>query len=89
MNTMFLDTKTVAAFKRLFEREVGEEVDAISLANNPSYARYYCRVALKHRRASIELQAIAQRIRVRLKRATVIDPETLTPFDYGTAPALH
>jgi hypothetical protein len=86
---MFLDTKTVAAFKRLFEREVGEEVDAVSLANNPSYARYYCRVALKHRHASIELQAIAQRIRVRLKRATVIDPETLTPFNYGSTPALH
>ncbi|MDX2219048.1 MAG: hypothetical protein SF172_08505 [Burkholderiales bacterium] len=89
MNVMFLDTKTVAAFKRLFEREVGEEVDAVSLANNPSYARYYCRVALKHRHASIELQAIAQRIRVRLKRATVIDPETLTPFDYGGAPAMN
>jgi hypothetical protein len=86
---MFLDTKTVAAFKRLFEREIGEEVDAVSLANNPSYARYYCRVALKHRRASIELQAVAQRIRVRMRRATVIDPETLTPFDYGGVPAFH
>lgn len=86
---MFLDMKTVGAFKRLFERELGEEIDALALANNPSYARYYCRVALKHRRASIELQAIAQRIRVRLKRATVIDPETLLPFNYGAAAALR
>ncbi|MBL8516155.1 MAG: hypothetical protein JNM76_04205 [Betaproteobacteria bacterium] len=86
---MFLDIKTVGAFKRLLERELGEEVDALSLANNPSYARYYCRLALKHKRASIELQAIAQRIRVRMKRATVIDPETLLPFNYEGSPALH
>lgn len=86
---MFLDPKTVAAFKRLFERELGEQVDALSLANNPSYARYYCRLALKHRHASIELQAVAQRIRVRLKRATVIDPETLLPCNYEGSPALY
>lgn len=82
-----IDAKTVGAFKRHFEREVGEEVDAVSLAGNPSYARFCCRMALKDERASIELQALAQKIRVHLKRATVIDPETLTPYDYGVVTA--
>lgn len=87
MSPMMIDAKTVGAFKRHFEREVGEEVDAVSLASNPSYARFCCRIALKHDKASFELQALAQRIRVHLKRATVIDPETLTPYDYGVVSA--
>lgn len=84
---MKIDPKTAGAFKRLFERELGENIDALSLASNPTYARYFARVALKSRRASLELQAVAQRIRVRLKRATVIDPETLSPSNYADLPS--
>ena len=81
---MQIDPKTAGAFKRLYERELGAEIDALRLATDQGYARYHCRLVLKTRRVSLELQAITQRIRVRLRRATVIDPETLSPFDYGT-----
>jgi hypothetical protein len=80
---MQIDPKTAGAFKRLYQREFGEEIDALKLATDIGYARYHCRLVLKNKRASMELQAITQRIRMRLRRATVIDPETLSPFDYG------
>ena len=84
--SMQIDPKTAGAFKRLYQREFGEQIDALKLATDTGYARHHCRQVLKARRASMELQAITQRIRVRLRRATVIDPETLSPFDYENYP---
>jgi hypothetical protein len=69
----------IAVFKRLYERDLGDSIDAVKLGTNHSYARVYARLALRDRRASLELEAAAQRIRIALGRATVIDPETLEP----------
>lgn len=83
---MQIDPKTAGIFKRLYEREVGGVIDVVRLASDVGYARYHCKLALRHYRGSLELQASAQRVRIKLRRATVIDPETLSPFDYKTLP---
>ena len=70
----FLDPLAVTGFKRLFEREFGETVDAVRLGTEYGYARYFTRLALRDNRSSSELLAAAQRIRIALGRATVIDP---------------
>jgi hypothetical protein len=76
----FLDPLAVTAFKRLFEREFGETVDAVRLGTEYGYARYFTRLALHDNRSSSELLAAAQRIRIALGRATVIDPERIETF---------
>ena len=76
----FLDPLAVTGFKRLFEREFGETVDAVRLGTEYGYARYFTSLALRDNRSSFELLAAAQRIRIALGRATVIDPERIETF---------
>lgn len=69
-----LDPQAVATFKRLYERDLGESVDALRMGTEYGYARILARLAVRNSRSSHELQAAAQRIRIALGRATVIDP---------------
>ena len=68
-----IDTQAVATFKRLYERDLGENIDALRMGTEYSYARVMARLAVQNSRSSHELQAAAQRIRIALGRATVID----------------
>jgi hypothetical protein len=72
-----LDPRVVALFKLRFEREFREKIDVMRLATEYGYARYVTHLVLSNRASSNELLANAQRIRIALGRAIVIDPETL------------
>lgn len=74
---MLIETRLSGAFKRLYQKEMGGTIDAVRLATDYGYARYFARLAVRDRRASPELVAAAQGVRLALGRASVIDPETL------------
>jgi hypothetical protein len=72
-----IETRLAGAFKRLYERETGETICAVQLATDYGYARYFAGLVVNNIEASSELVALAQRLRLALGRASVIDPNTL------------
>ncbi len=77
---MLIETRLSGTFKRLYQKEMGGTIDALRLATDYGYARYFARIAVRDQRASPELVAVAQGVRLALGRATIIDPETLVSY---------